>query len=402
MDEVMKPDIRARLGLRPVINVSGTMTALGASIATPEAIRAASEILPEWVEIDDLHRKASAVIAKETGAEAGFVTACAAAGVTLGVAAAMTGADLAKIEQLPGTAGMKNEVVIMMGHMTGYGAPVEQAVRLAGATVVPVGNVTDARAYQLTHAISERTAAALYVVSHHTVEYGQLPLDVFARICREKSVPVVADVASECDLKGFIAAGADIAVYSAQKFLGGLTAGIMAGRKDLIRACFLQNGGIGRGMKVGKESIVATMAALQTWAARDHAGIRSKERGYLNLWSARLGQLPGVRSEIIPDPTGNPIDRLKISVDPHGAGVTAWDLADALAAGDPPVIVRDHHLELGFFEMDPCNLHPGEELIVAERIVAELENAKGRNDWPRRTPTERKAAQFEKLLRWPD
>jgi len=33
-------DIRAQLGLRPVINVSGTMTHLGASIVVPEAIRA--------------------------------------------------------------------------------------------------------------------------------------------------------------------------------------------------------------------------------------------------------------------------------------------------------------------------------------------------------------------------
>ena len=32
--------IRERLGLRPIINVSGTMTALGASIIGPEAIPA--------------------------------------------------------------------------------------------------------------------------------------------------------------------------------------------------------------------------------------------------------------------------------------------------------------------------------------------------------------------------
>jgi L-seryl-tRNA(Ser) seleniumtransferase len=145
MDKTTQTDIRARLGLRPIINVSGTMTALGASIVVPEAIRATSEILPEWVEINDLHRKASHVIAKATGAEAGFVTASASAGITLAIAGAMTGADLARVEQLPDTSGMKDEVVIQMGHMTGYGAPIEQAVRLAGAKVVPVGNVTDAR-----------------------------------------------------------------------------------------------------------------------------------------------------------------------------------------------------------------------------------------------------------------
>ena len=244
-------DIRSRLGLRPIINVSGTMTGLGASIAVPEVIAIAAEILPEWVEINDLHRKASGAIAAACGAEAGFVTASASAGITLTIAGAMTGVDLARVESLPDTAGMKDEVVILSGHMTGYGASVEQAIRLAGAKVVPVGNVTDARHYQLAAKITERTAAALYVVSHHTVQYGQLPLTEFSRICHEKGVPVIADLASECDLKGFLAAGADVAIYSAHMFLGGMTAGIVAGRKDLVRATFLQNSGIGRGMKVG-------------------------------------------------------------------------------------------------------------------------------------------------------
>ncbi|HLK25054.1 MAG TPA: hypothetical protein VKT30_10375, partial [Caulobacteraceae bacterium] len=57
-------DIRTRLGVRPVINVSGTMTALGASIVVPEAVEAVSAILGEFVEIDDLQRKASAAIAR--------------------------------------------------------------------------------------------------------------------------------------------------------------------------------------------------------------------------------------------------------------------------------------------------------------------------------------------------
>ena len=46
-------DIRPSLGLRPVINVSGTMTGLGASIVVPEAIAAMTAILPQFVEIDD-------------------------------------------------------------------------------------------------------------------------------------------------------------------------------------------------------------------------------------------------------------------------------------------------------------------------------------------------------------
>ena len=155
-------------------------------------------------------------------------------------------------------------------------------------------------------------------------------------------------------------------------------------------------------MKVGKESIVATMAALSAWERRDHAAIRAQERDYLELWARTFGTRPGVKAEIIPDPTGNPIDRLKLSIDPDLARTTAWHLADALAAGDPPVIIRDHEVELGFFELDPCNLHEGEATIVAERVAAELDKARKSNESPTETAAERRAKRFERLLRWPD
>jgi D-glucosaminate-6-phosphate ammonia-lyase len=394
--------IREKLGLRPVVNVSGTMTALGASIGLDVAAKAMAEVLPEFVEIDQLHRKASAVVARLTGAEAGFITASAAAGMTIAIAGAMTGADLARVEQLPDTTGMKNEVPILLGHMVYYGAPVEQAIRLAGAKPVPVGGATRAQAYQLEAAITERTAAALYVVSHHTVQFGQIPLAEFAAVCHARGVPVIADLASEYDLKGFLAAGTDIAIYSGHKFLSGPTAGIVAGSKDLVRAAFLQNLGIGRGMKVGKETIVGTIAVLEAWEKRDHAAVRAREQGHLDLWVARLKGVPGVRAEIVPDPTDNPLDRVKLAVDPAEARITAWDLADALAQGNPPVIVRDHEAEHGYFFLDPCNLHDGEAEVVAERVATELARARAGNGPPGRSFADRRRARIASLLRWPD
>jgi D-glucosaminate-6-phosphate ammonia-lyase len=394
-------DIRRELGLRPVINVSGTMTYLGASIVVPEAIEAMVRVLPQFVEIGDLQRKASVVIARLTGAEAGTVTACTASGITVAIAGCMAGADLARIEQLPDASGMKHEVAIQRGHMVNYGAPVEQAVRLAGATVRPFGGATDARAYQLRAALCSETAAALYVVSHHCVDYGQIPLEEFCAICHERGVPVIVDAASEYDLKGFLAKGADIVIYSGHKFLGGPTSGIVAGRKDLVRAAYLQNFGIGRGMKVGKESIVGLIATLEAWERRDHAAVRAREDRHLGLWRACLEGRPGIRAEILPDPTDNPLDRLRVYVDPAAAGVTAWDLATALAAGEPQVIVRDHHAENGFFDLDPCNLHDGEAGTVADLLVATL--ARGlAGEIPVTRLVDRRRARFERMLAWPD
>jgi D-glucosaminate-6-phosphate ammonia-lyase len=394
-------DIRRELGLRPVINASGTMTFLGASIVAPEAIEAMARVLPQFVEIADLQRKASAVIARLTGAEAGTVTACTASGITVAIAGCMTGADLARIEQLPDVSGMKHEVAIQRGHMVNYGAPVEQAVRLAGALLRPFGAATDARTYQLCAALRSETAAALYVVSHHCVDYGQIPLETFCALCHERGVPVIVDAASEYDLTDFLVKGADIVIYSGHKFLGGPTSGIVAGRKDLVRAAYLQNFGIGRGMKVGKESIVGLIATLEAWERRDHAAVRAREDRHLALWRACLEGRPGIRAEILPDPTANPLDRLRVHVDPAAAGVTAWDLATALAAGDPPVIVRDHHAENGFFDLDPCNLHDGEAEIVADLLAATL--ARGlAGEIPMTRLADRRRARFERMLAWPD
>ncbi|RWA68774.1 aminotransferase class V-fold PLP-dependent enzyme [Mesorhizobium sp.] len=389
--------IRERLGLRPIINVSGTMTTLGASIIVPEAISAMAEIASQWVEMDDLQRAASAIVARLTGGEAGFITACCASGITMSIAGAMTGTNLLAMERLPDdTEGLKSEVVIQLGHIVNYGAPIDQSIRVAGAKVIPAGTVSVTQDYHVREAINERTAAALYVVAHHTVQYGMLSLEEFCEICHAKGVPVIVDAASEYDLRGFLARGADIVVYSGHKFLSGPTSGIVTGRKDLVRAAYLQNRGVARAMKVGKESIAGTMAALEAWEKRDHAGIRRREEAALNLWKDALQDIPGIGAQIIPDPTANPLDRLQVFVRPESR-FTAAGLASALAAGSPPVIVRNHEVERGHFFLDPCNLHPGEAEIVAERLRAVL-TAKDR-------PADAmKAARKDSsgALRWPD
>ncbi|OWV66019.1 hypothetical protein ATY75_10425 [Rhizobium sp. N122] len=398
----MPTDIRPSLGLRPVINVSGTMTSLGASIVVPEAIEAMASILPHFVEINDLQRKASAVIARLTGGEAGFVTASCSAGISLAVAGAITGDNLLAIEKLPDVVPERNEVLVQMGHVVSYGAPVDQAIRLAGGKVVLIGQATSTHRFHMEKAITEKTAAAVYVVSHHVVDYGLLNLKEFVEIAHARGVPVIVDAASEYDLRIFLEQGADIALYSGHKFLGGPTSGIVAGRKELVRHAFLQNMGIGRGMKVGKESIFGVMAALEAWEKRDHAGIRERETSYLNLWKRTLDGRPGVTALIEPDPTNNPLERLRLIVDAGEAHITAWDLADALAKGSPPIIVRDHEVEHRYFYLDPCNLHPGQERIVANRLAEELDKARASNEIIATPIENRSRHRFDGLLRWPD
>ncbi|MCS6759544.1 MAG: PLP-dependent transferase [Candidatus Devosia euplotis] len=356
------------------------MTSLGTSIVALEVVEAITKVLSQFVEIGDLHRRASTAIAELTGAEAGFVTASCSAAISLAVAAAITGDNLWAIEQLPDTESLKNDVLIQAGHMVSYGAPVEQAIRMAGGKVVPVGQSTSAHAYQLAGAINERPVAAVFVVSRHVVDYGQIPLKTFAEACHASGVKVIVDAASEYDLRRLLADGANVVLYSGHKFLGGPTSGIWAG---------------------GKEGIAGVIAALETWKVRDHDGIRARERKALALWVETLDGRPGVTAGIVPDPTDNPLDRLKVDIDPETTRITAWDLARALARGDHPIIVRDHEAENGHFFLDPCNLHPDEEAIVAGRLIEELDRAQRSNEVIFTPLPERWLAQEAAILNWP-
>jgi len=364
-------DIRAELGLRPIINVSGTMTVLGASIMVPQAVAAMAAIAGEFVEMAQLHEAASRVVAQATGAQAGFITACCASAITLAVAGTMTGERLLAIERLPDATGLKRDVLVQLGHLVGYGASLQQTIEMSGARVVPVGTVSGTRGYQLEESITEHTACAVFVVSHMTVQHAMLALEEVCRICHAKGVPVIVDAASEYDLRGFLARGADLVVYSGQKFLGGPTSGIVAGAAHHVRAASLQNRGIGRGMKVGKESIAGVMAALQAWMLRDHAAVRAREEAALQQWQRCLEAFSEVSAACVPDPTGNPLQRLRVRPLP-GSGWTARALADALAAGDPPVMVRDYQTDLGHIDLDPCNLHPGESELVGRQLATIL------------------------------
>ena len=356
------------LGLSRPINVTGTMTGLGGSVTTPDVAAATAAAMPRFARIHEMQARASETIARLTGAEAGFVTASASAGISLSIAGTMTGLSPARVEALPRDPGPRSAVAVQLGHLCDYGAPLHQSIEVTGATVRPVGQSTQATDYQLRAACDDGCAAALYVVSHHVVHYGQVPLDRFVRIAHDRGVPVIVDAASEYDLTGFLAQGADFVVYSGHKFMGGPTSGIVAGRKDLVRAAYMQNMGIGRGMKIGKESIVGAIAAMEQWMERDHEAIRAEETRALEMWQAALADLPGIAARRIPDPTRNPLERLEVHVDPSLAGASAAQYAEAFGRLDPPIIVRGHEVEKGYFQLDPCNLMEGQAELVRDAL----------------------------------
>ncbi|HUX22141.1 MAG TPA: aminotransferase class V-fold PLP-dependent enzyme [Spirochaetia bacterium] len=360
--------LRNWLDAHRVVNASGTMTSLGASSVSPEVAAAVEVALPYFIDMHELQAFASTWIARLTGAEAGCVSASAAAGIAVSVAACVAGSDMSVVEALPDLpAERRKQVVLQKGHEVDFGASISQMIRLGGASVREVGTAIGCQPHHLEGALTRDTAAALFVVSHHTVQSGMLGFRDFVKICHAKGVPVIVDAASEYDLRIFINQGADIALYSAHKFLGGPTAGIVAGKKELVRSCYInQSVGIGRAMKVGKESIVGTIAALRRWQSVDHKGLHREEYAKVCAIRDALAAEEGIHVEEVPDPTGNPITRLRIT--PSGGPEAAAQLASLLGQGRPRIVVRGHHVDLGFFELDPCNLMDGDVGVIVGRL----------------------------------
>jgi L-seryl-tRNA(Ser) seleniumtransferase len=365
-------DLHSKYNLRRVINACGKMTHLCGAIVLPEIAAQASESLKHFFELDEAQAAAGRVIAEASGAESGCVTACTSAGITLSVAACMTGTDLGNVLQLPDADGMPRRVVIQKGHCVNYGAPVTQAIRLAGAVPVEVGCVNRCTPAELRHelrrgpgwvrrdaSIQDRgdVAAVLAVESHHTVRDGWVRLPELVPLAHEFNVPVIVDgAAQDHRLRELVGLGCDLVVTSAHKYLCSTTAGIVAGRKDLVDAVTLQNRGIGRGMKAGKEAIFGAMAALEYRLREDVPAWTAEQDRKLRKILDALADVPGLALAVDPDPNGCPFSRARLTPDPDITGHTAASLAKALLDGDPTVVPRAHHADDGYIHLDAIEM----------------------------------------------
>ena len=128
-------NVYEELGVEPIINAVGPATRLSGSIMRAEVAEAMRQASEWCVDIAELQARAGEIIAEMTGAQAGYVTSGAAAGLLLGTAACVTGLDPGKMNRLPDTRGMKNEVIMARSHRNFY----DHAVRSVGIELVEVG-----------------------------------------------------------------------------------------------------------------------------------------------------------------------------------------------------------------------------------------------------------------------
>ena len=363
-------DLHQRYRLRRVINACGKMTSLCGAAVLPEIAEVVNEGIQQFFELDELQRAAGRVIAEATGAESGCVTACTAAGITLGVAACMTGNDQENVLQLPDTTGMKNRVLIQKGHCVNFGAPITQMIQLSGAVVVEVGEGELCTPDQLRHELEQGDVAAVVAVeSHHTVRDGWVRLPELVPLVHQYDVPVILDGAAQDQrLVELVEVGCDLVIASAHKFLCSTTGGVVAGREDLVDAVYLQNRGIGRGMKAGKEAILGAMAALEYRMKEDLGDWTAEQDRRVQLILDQLAGLPGLELQVDPDPNGCPFSRARLTPDPAVTGCTARELSDSLAEGDPTVVARAHHAEEGYIYLDAIEMKDDDIRIACDRV----------------------------------
>ncbi len=359
----------SELGLAPVINAAGKLTALGGS-AQSAAVAAAQATAARWhVDLQAFRDAVGGRIARWAGAESACVTSGAAAGTAISVAACITGSRLDRVLRLPDSDGLANRVLLQAGHDVQFGASVAQMIRLGGGALQRIGWANSVPGELLDEALSEPEgiAALVYVQSHHAVQENMIPLARCIAACHRRNIPVIVDAAAEEDLRTYIEQGADLVTYSGGKAFGGPTSGFIAGRRDLIDACELQGRGIARTMKVGKEQLAGLLVALTEYMGRDDDAQAAARDAIVDALASALADLPVIRTASKPDEAGRRIRRLAIA---RADGGDIRELVRFLARGSPSIRVREHHLDDGIALLDPRELDLAQVAFIASRIHA--------------------------------
>ncbi|WP_309119930.1 DgaE family pyridoxal phosphate-dependent ammonia lyase [Paenibacillus sp.] len=354
----------AKYGLKRVVNASGRMSVIGVSAPSDTVMDAMKLGGRQYVEMAELVEASGAHIARTLGAESAVVVNSASSGIALCVAAVVTRGDRRKSLRLHQEPLSRNEILLFKGHNVQYGAPVETMVFLGGGRVREIGYANEGRAEHLEEAISEETAAVLYVKSHHCVQKNMLSVEEAWEVASRRGVPLIVDAAAEEDLRKYPACS-DLVIYSGSKAIEGPTSGIVCGKRTYVDWVKTQLHGIGRGMKVGKEAIFGLLQALEEYVAKEDTSEREKEALQAFL---PLNELPGVGVTIVQDDSGRSIFRARVRIDPEHAGMTAERMAIELRTGPIAVYTRDYGVKQGYFDLDPRSLQGDDIPVIAARI----------------------------------
>ena len=358
------------LGVTPIINASGSVTRLGGSRTRPEVLEQMAGTARVMVNIDELNRKAGEEIARLVGSEAAMVSSGAAGGLLLQAAACIAGNDPVKMQRLPETEGMKNEIIMQTMHRFPY----DHAYRAAGAKIVEIGNYLFNHPWELEGAINERTAAVAYLCAPFTSK-RVMPLAQVCEIAHAHEVPVIVDAASmlppRANLQRYLRDGADMVIFSGGKAVRGPQGtGILCGRADLIDAA-LANASpaqfIGRSAKVAKEEIVGLVTALSMFVEEDEEAEMAWYRSMAQRVVDSLIEVPGLNISLEHDGIDYLLPNAVLRLGGDWSGPSAQRVAAALQQGDPPIYLQQLRAPDELM-VDPLNVTEDEIDIIIRRL----------------------------------
>ena len=374
------PEVYTRLGIKPFINCTATLTINGGSLMLPEVISAMEQAAHFHVNLSELMEKAGDRLAELLQVGWGLITNGTAAALTHATAGCLAGTDPEKIQRLPNLDGLKTEVIIPRESRNGY----DHAIRTLGVKVIEVNSVEELRS-----AINPRTAMVELLGNH----FGQAALDLkdIAPVVRPAGIPILVDAAADYLIvpNPYIAQGADLVAYSGGKIIRGPQgAGLLVGRRDLVRAAWANSAphhAFGRAMKVTKEEIVGMLRAVEAWRT-DHDLQADFEKW--KAWHAHIAKsitrVPGVQAEAQGPIRGGPFPTLKISWDPKQIALSAGEVGRLLLNGEPRIMSQAAG-ETNSFLLRPVAMKAGEYEIVARRLYEIFAAApkRGRENIPR-------------------
>jgi D-glucosaminate-6-phosphate ammonia-lyase len=363
-------DFFKELGVRTFINAAGTSTMFTGSLIWPEAVEAMNYASKQFVLLDDLHDAVGKRIAELIGCEAVMVTSGAAAALTIGTAACLTGKNPEFIKRIPDLTGMKSEVIIQKSHRYVY----DRAVRNCGIKMIEVET-----AEELEKAVNERTAMMLFF--NAAAPKGKIKIEEFVALGKKHGIPTFNDAAADVppteNLSKYTKMGFDLVTFSGGKGLRGpQSAGLLLGRKDLIEAarlnCPPNTDSIGRGMKVNKEEMVGMMVAVEMYMKRDAEREWKEWERRAKVIADSVAGVKAIRAEVYVPPIANHVPTVRLSWDKAALKITVDDVRKQLREGKPSIEIA---LSSSFAAAEKqqmlvrvWQMQPGEVDIVARRL----------------------------------
>jgi L-seryl-tRNA(Ser) seleniumtransferase len=284
------------------------------------------------------------------------------------------------------------EVIVSRGQLIeiGGGFRIPEVLALSGARLREVGTTNRTRLSDYENAVNENTSAVLWVHPSNFALVG-FTESVGVHDLMSLGLPVIADVGSgaltsvgeEPRVQAILRDGADLAIFSGDKLLGGPQAGIAVGASRWVSA--MRHHPLARALRADKLCLAALEATLNSYlhgtAEQDlptlrmiRTSVSEMEERATNLAEDLRRSAPGLEVDVTPSVARSGGGTLPIYEIPSFAlrlgGTDSEALAEELRSSDPAVVGR---VREGRLWLDVRTLLPGDE----EAVVGALRDARG-------------------------